>query len=112
MEPIPYEVEAGPYGPEKVQLGDTDITDAVHGFSLVSQNGAPPVLHLGLKPGEQTEPITGLGAVVVQPAGGDVVAFLANVDREALETETMTRGGRPLLDVVDVLMEWAKAAGA
>lgn len=112
MEPIPYTVDAGPFGPTKVVLGDVDVTEMISGFSLVAQEGAPPRLHLGLKPGESAEPLTGLGVVVVQPAQGDLDAFLANIDRDALADEALRRDGQPIHEAVTVLREWAKAAGA
>jgi hypothetical protein len=119
VKPANFQVQLGSTGSESVVVNDQDVTDVVDAVSIFAQEGAPPVVRLGLKPGVEVGAISGVGVVEVQPAGGggadDVGRWLGAIDFAELERvvlersqfSTMSSGGSPIAVALEVLKEWA-----
>ena len=89
MKPASFDLKLATLGPERVLVNGSDVTELVAGVSLLSQEGQPPIVRLGLKPGVEVHEIAGDGVVEVEAAGDDVVRFLSRIDPVQLEKEAM-----------------------
>lgn len=115
MHAASFDLTFGHFGPEKVFINGNDVTEAIAGVSFLSQDGQPPLIRLGLKPGIELHTIAGEGIVEVEPAANDAARWLANIDAQALDDAVMARmsmsgmsgGATPIQAALSQLREWA-----